>query len=265
MVDNDKPKKTMLVVLGRLQDLSFFDQAVDLAGLYQAELSVLFIEDVDLFHLSGLPFVLEFDRLTSVSMRVDPERMSEKSDSHVRKFRKHLAEYEKNTKISVSFKIVRGRLLTEALSAAKHVDFLLFAKPRNIHSNQQKKSNLPKFFRELPVWVIFSNSEASVRAIELAIKIAQTRKTELNIILDVEAGQYVSELERKAKEIINSTQINRHFFVKYNHGYASLLQFIQQRGCGIALIPNDELKPDRTQLNAAMFAEEAGVPVIFVS
>ncbi|MGR9116233.1 MAG: hypothetical protein ACU85E_10740 [Gammaproteobacteria bacterium] len=264
MIDITLTQKRLLVAFDSLQDIELLELAVALAGLQRAELSALFVEDIDLFQLAGLPFASEIDRMTSATLQFDLLQISQKSDRQLQRLRQSLADIEKQSKLSVSLKVVRGRYLTEALAAADGVDFLLFARTRGYKSTERAKAGSKQRYIS-PVWAVFNGTEASERALRLAADIAISRKAGLNIVLDIASGQDVAVLERQVKHVLEEFQVASHFFAENKPDYASVLQYVLQRGCSITLMSADQRDPERTQRAAALFAEKAACPVLLVA
>jgi hypothetical protein len=264
MIDITLTQKRMLVAVDGLQDMELLELAVSLAGLQSAELSALFVENIDLFQLAGLPFASEIDRMTSATLQFDSLQISQKLDRQLQRLRKRLDDIEKQSKLTVSLKVVRGRYLTEALAAAAGVDFLLFARTRGSKTTAHARPEIKQRYIS-PVWVIFNGTEASERAMKLAADIAVSRKAVLNIVLDVCSGQDVAGLERQAKQLLEGVQVSSHFFAEYNQDYGSVSQYVLQRGCCIALMSANQQEPGRTQKAASLFAEKAACPVLLVA
>lgn len=265
MIDIAVTQKRMLVAVDGLQDLALLELAVSLAGLQQAELSALFVEDIDLFHLAGLPFASEIDRMTSTVLQFDRVRISQNSARQLQRLRQHLADIEKQSKQPVALKVVRGRYLTEALAAAAGVDFLLFAKMRSAKTTKPGDKTGTKQRYVAPIWVVFDGTDVAGRTLKLAADIAAARKACLNVVLDATSGRQVAVLERQAKQLLGEAQVACHFFVEFNQNYASVLNYVLQRGCGLALMCIDQQEPNRTRQAASLFAEKAGCPVLLVA
>lgn len=264
MIDITLTQKRLLVAVNGLEDIELLELAVSLAGLQCAELSALFVEDIDLFQLAGLPFASEIDRMTSATLQFDLLQISQKSERQLQRLRKRLADIEKRLKLTVSLKVVRGRYLTEALAAAAGVDFLLFARTRGNKTAAQAKPGIRQRYIS-PVWIIFNGTEASGRAIKLAADIAVSRKAALNIVLDVSSGQDIAGLEKQAKKLLAEFQLVTHFFAEYKQDFSSVSQYVVQRGCCIALMSANPQDPSRAQHAASLFAEKAACPVLLVA
>lgn len=264
MIDITLTQKRMLVAVDGRLDVELLELAVSLAGLQSAELSALFVEDNDLFQLAGLPFAIEIDRMTSAMLQFDPLQISQQSDRQVQRFRKRLADLEKQSKLTVSLKVVRGRYLNEALAAAAGVDLLLFARTRKSQSpTPGKQGNIGRYV--CPVWVVFNGTEASERAVKLAADIACSRNAALNIILDGSLGKDVAGLETQARLVLEGVQTHSHFFAECNPNFDSVLRYVMQRGCCIALMTAGQQGSERMQYTASLFAEKARCPVLLVA
>lgn len=263
MIDLSVKPKKMLIAVDALQDSALLELAVALARAQGAQLTALFIEDINLFHLAGLPFATEVDRVTSAELKFDADRIGSASARRIERIRQQLDALAKQSELTVSLAVVRGHYLAEAMAAAATMDLLLLDRPRGNRSLTIKKIPIKKF--SPPVWVIYDGMEASERALRLAIDIAESKKSGLNIILQRQSDNGIAELEQQAKALLAGYNPAPHFFIQSSRSYESILQYVLQRGCSIVVLRADRSDPEASQRAASLFADRLGCPVLLVA
>ncbi len=266
MVDSVVQKK-MLVAFDAFQDYqSILDIAALLALHQQAELSALFVEDINLLlRMAGLPFCCEIDRISSVERPVDRLKITRSLEKQVQQIRRRLAEVKEKSNLQVTLTIVRGHYLAEALAAAEDSDLLLLDKRRKRNQNLfvRPGHNEPGF--KAPVWVVFDGSEVGRRALVLTRELLKTQANELNIVLKVKNREQVAELERQARELTDTFHVTRHFFVEQKNDLSSVLQYILRHGCSIIVMNVNPEDATRSSLEASIVSERAECPVLLVA
>lgn len=97
-----------------------------LAKGLDARLNGLFVEDINLLHLAGLPFARELTWSTAVELRIDYQRMERVLRGrgvHVRQ-----AVVEVASEVELPLQVVRGRVAQELLRAAEDADLIVLGK-----------------------------------------------------------------------------------------------------------------------------------------
>jgi hypothetical protein len=91
--------------------------AAEVAAALNLELRGLYVEDVNLLHLCGLPFGLEIGSFTANPRRLEQARMERDFRIQASLLRKIMADVAGRQRVSWSFKVVRGGVTQELLSA----------------------------------------------------------------------------------------------------------------------------------------------------
>ena len=263
MIDLSVTPKKMLIAVDALQDSAFLELAVALATAQGAQLTALFIEDINLFHLAGLPFATEVDRVTSAELKFNADQIGSASARRIKRIRQQLEALAKQSGLTVSLTVVRGHYLAEAMAAAATMDLLLLDRSRGNRSLMIKKIFVKKF--SPPVWAIYDGTEGSERALKLAINIAISQKSGLNIILQRQPDNGIAELEQQAKALLAGNNLASHFFIQSSRSYDSILQYVLERGCSIVVLRADRTDPETSQSAASLFADRLSCPVLLVA
>lgn len=160
--------------------------AATLAAELDAELAGLFVEDVDLLRLSGLPFTREIGFFSPVSRPVESQSMEQALRREAEAVRRMLGEVAGRQQLRWSFQVVRGRVSAELFSLAGEFDLVVLGKrPRlglrplgDALAGPAARSHLPK-----PVLVVLDGFPAAQRALELGLQQSRSNGAELRLLI----------------------------------------------------------------------------------
>jgi nucleotide-binding universal stress UspA family protein len=99
--------------------------AAQLAARMQAELVGLFVEDIDLLHLAGLPFAREIGYPSATLRPLDVAAMERALRAAAEEVQRMLAAIAASGPLSWSFRIARGTMLAELRAAAAEGDIVV--------------------------------------------------------------------------------------------------------------------------------------------
>jgi nucleotide-binding universal stress UspA family protein len=167
------------------------EQAARLAGRLGAQLEGIFVEDIDLLQLAELPFLREVRTCSRSVEAMNPARMELEFRVLARRAERLLGEQAARHHVSWSFRIWRGSIDTDLLTAAMEVDVLaltrLGAAPARGHAVRPGRSAIA---------VLYGDSEPAARALETAAGMAAEQQTRLNILLPVAVGTDTAALRQ---------------------------------------------------------------------
>jgi len=251
-------RKRMLVVLDCFQDhQAILDIATNLAVKQKAEISALFVEDVNLLHLAGLPFATEVDRISSMERQMDQGRITSAMEKQARQIEKLLQQLQQQSKLQISLNVVRGHFTAEAMSAVE-VDLLLLNKRgmrfAEVTQRMEKAYNLP-------LWVLYDGSLSAQHALLIAGELLQGQML-LNVVLKVQSQQEATAMKLEVQEFFSGVEVELHFYAEADENFPFVLQNIKQRGCRVMVLGRQN--PENTRQTAMLFAEKANCPVLVV-
>jgi nucleotide-binding universal stress UspA family protein len=258
--------------------------AAELAGALQAELLGLFVEDINLLRLAGLPFAQEIYYPAAVARQMDQSRLEQELRVQAAQARRALAQAAEKAHLVWSFKVVRGQVAAELLTAASEADLLSLGiasrplswrirpgstalavaarSPRAVLLLQQGERVA------LPVLVAYDGSQAGQRALAMAVKIAQMLKTYnmpplTVVVVDGQAEPEVAQwLEREAAAWL----LGRRVRVTYRHlpqaNIASLVQLVQAEQSGLLVLGGETPLIEADTIQALL--DRLGCPVLMV-
>lgn len=99
--------------------------AVELARRLDAQIEGLYVEDIDLVNLAGLPFGNVVDLATGRAAPFDTPALEAQMRAEIARARRALADAAGRARLTASFRVVRGRLETEVVVAAGEADLLI--------------------------------------------------------------------------------------------------------------------------------------------
>ena len=102
--------------------------AARLAGSLAAELAGLFVEDVELLRLAGLPFASEAGVSSGVFRRLEPADIERRFRVTAERAREALRLTAVASGLRTSFRVTRGRVVSEILHAAPEADVVAAGK-----------------------------------------------------------------------------------------------------------------------------------------
>jgi len=172
------------------------EEAVQLAARMGAQLEGIFVEDIDLIQLAELPFLREVRLVSRSENAINLTRMEQELRVLARRAERLLGEHAARRNVSWSFRIWRGSIDTELLTADTDAD--VFALTR-------MGAGLARPARTKAVSVVFNGTDASARALETAMSLTADPFKELNILLPAE-----NKAEAMRLQVMATRQLGQH-------------------------------------------------------
>jgi len=264
----EEPLRIMIAMNASYQCGRLVEIAAGFAARQHAELSAIFIEDINLLNLTHFPFTKEIDRLSAVERDFDGLGIAKTFQDRVEQARYLLSKVSERQRTSVSFKVVRGHFFTEALAAITERDVLFFGretslKGAKIHSRQglhsQKKT---KTVTERPVCVVFDGSPAAQRALFMGQSLAASEQKPLVVILAVKGIEQSGALRNEALQQLGNAPSLR-FVAMPLANLEKLLNQIKTEGCSLVVVNRDICQ--ESDETAKLLLEGANCPLVMVA
>jgi hypothetical protein len=162
--------------------------AVALAAELDAELAGLFVEDVNLQHLFGLPFAREFSVLTGGGRPLsqgDVERAWRREAATLQRL---LAEAAGPQRLRWSFRVARGRVSAEVSTLAQSFDLVVLGKQTGnrvvaVTRTTSRLVNHREQSREGPVLVLFEAMPDSASSLAMSVTLARRNGAEVVLLV----------------------------------------------------------------------------------
>lgn len=211
MSATDLPTRIRRILVGldaSAASLAALEAATTLAARMNAELLGLFVEDVNLLRLAGLPFASEVGMLSARTFPLETQGMEQRLRAQAERAQRALARVAGRRQVRWTFRVARGQIVAELLTAAEEADLIALGtanvqaiRRARLGSTVQAVMNravhplliLPGDVTiRTPICVIYDGSTSSTQALTLAGDLAQADDGELAVFVladDPEAEQ----------------------------------------------------------------------------
>jgi nucleotide-binding universal stress UspA family protein len=160
--------------------------AASLAAELDAELAGLFVEDVDLQHLIGLPFAREFSLLSGAGRPLSQAEMERIWRREAETLQRQLAEAAERLRLRWSFRVARGRVSAEVNTQAQAFDLIVLGKRAGISVMTLTRTTLAGVYPNLrtgPVLVLFADRSISIHSLDMGAALARRNGAELVLLI----------------------------------------------------------------------------------
>ena len=159
--------------------------AATLAGELDAELAGLFVEDVNLQHLFGLPFAREFSLLTGAGRPLSQSDVERTWRHQATTLQRQLAEAAGRQRLRWSFRVARGRMSVEVATLAQSFDLVVLGKQTGsrVVALTRTTVRLASPPQVGPVLVLFEAMPASANNLAMGVMLARPSGSELVVLV----------------------------------------------------------------------------------
>lgn len=235
------------------QSILRVEAAAELASDLQAELFGLFVEDANLLRMAELPFVREFNGLSPIGRRIEAEVLKQDLRVQSDRMRRILAEAAAARGVPWTFRVARGSVATEVLSAASEADLIIVGKMswdpaggrrlgstvRMILSHGRGMTMVvqEEMRRTAPVSLIFDGSDLSEKAAQVAVHLTRIRKSLLNVFILAPDRGKAEDYQARLSGELHAEQIRGKFYYIINPSLRRIAWFAQTYGEGPMVLP----------------------------
>ena len=161
--------------------------AIGLAETFHAEIVGLFVEDINLLRLAALPFAREVRFGEAVVRRFEPETIERNLRARAAILRRELEDLATEHKVPSTFRVLRGPIDRELLTAAVETDLLAMGRLGHSLAHRARLGSTAQTAVERaasavllvkadvengPIIVLYDGSAAGQRALALAAELA---------------------------------------------------------------------------------------------
>ncbi len=184
--------------------------ATELAASLHLELRGLYVEDVNLLHLYGLPFGLEFGAFTARPRRLESSQLEREFRLQATLLRKSMADVAGQRRVTWSFQVVRGGVADQLLAAGATARWVTLGRvgrtpgkrtgstAQAVARNTQRPVLIQSTRRKMagPFVVVHTGTAAADHALALAAELAVQHESVLNILLYGDPERTVIDLQQ---------------------------------------------------------------------
>ena len=242
------------------------DIAVRLAAVLGAELEGVFVEDINLIRLSGLPFLREVRACSLVEEVISTESMQRDLRALARQAERMLQQAAQTMGVGCSFRVWRGPTAVETLSTSFEADIIVSLRrvrlPAAYRAVHLGKSREPAVAGAVDVVsVLVSDSLQADKALATACHLAKNLGASVRVLLPTEEASAVG-LHQRASELLLAHKL-RASFVRLGSDSATALAAAMQAAPNSVLLAEVD-HPLFRQVGLARCLEDLDCPVLFV-
>lgn len=258
------------------ESLAVLEQAAGLAARLEAELDALFVEDIDLFNLAGLPFAREFNLLTPTGRVLDEATLEREMKALAALARRAVEEAAQQRNLRWAFRVARGRVETELLSATGTSDIVALPRAGRSAAGPGALTRLTRIIVETaacsvllaasaeagqagPVAAVFDASPAGEDTLDVAARLAAGDGRPLTVLVPGQPGE-ADRLEALARKRLRRSGVSLSFRRIAGTGTAELLRAVERVGAHMLVLPGETV----TRKSVAPAIERAGCAVLLV-
>lgn len=232
--------------------LAALEAAADLASSLEAELHGLFVEDVNLLRVAGLPMARELQFPFARHARMDPGTMRRQLRAQARQARRAISSICKQRKIEWTFRVVRGTVSSEVLEAATSADLLCVGKASRPVLNRQRTGSTARAAAikagrtvllisqgtpiKSPAVIAHDGSSHADRALPLACQLARVTGGLLWILISDDPARPSEELEARLTKRLEGEDLVVRYRKLTGSGVTALIWSVETAGGGILVL-----------------------------
>ena len=228
------------------------EAAAEMAARLKAELIGIFVEDIDLLHMAGLPFAEEVRLYSATTTKLDTaqlERMLRQQAGQAQELLRHAAEART---LRHTFRVLRGMVPEQLMLAAPEADMLVLGRSGRSPSCRKGLGSTARTAlaegrmnvmlmrpgitaAEGPLLVLYDESEAARRAFETALEIAGPSST-LNLLVTDPAPEAVERCRLETEALMSEKGIESEYYHLPFTDSRQLISFIRMIDSGLLVI-----------------------------
>lgn len=247
--------------------------AAALAQGLDAQLEGLFVEDLELLHFAQLPFAREVGLASAARRALDAPAMERALNAQARRAQRAFEALGKQHGVRWSFRVVRGNVAGEILSAAAEVDVVALGLCGHMEIAGRRLGSTVRTILESAhcsvliehhrrpdgstVLVLYDGSDASDRALERAKQLATVRQVSLIVAL---TGEDEANEALKSKVESMLAPGTRVVFDRAPNDTGELRALTARHDCDLVVVPFDNTLLSREPT----LPSEVGRPMLLV-
>jgi nucleotide-binding universal stress UspA family protein len=258
--------------------LAALEAAVDLAARLRAELSGLFVEDVNLLRLAGSPLAQEVGFFSATRRRLDAQQIERQLRAQASRVRQALQAMAEPAEVQWSFRIARGVIASELLTAAAEVDLIILGRGgwsltrrRRLGSTARavlsEAPGLALILQhgaglEMPVLVVYDGSPLAQKALAAAAALVEEEEGHLTVLILADGADAAHRLQKQAAGWLQERGVEVRYRLLTKLSVPRLAHIVQLEGGGTLVLPaRSPLLQDEALLT---LLDEIEIPVLLV-
>lgn len=249
--------------------------AVHLSALLEADITGLFVEDMNLIRLAQLPFSREIRYLPANARPLHHEQIQQLLRTHATWLQHEFRQTAANRAVKGSFNVVRGFVTQELLAAAEKVDLLVIGRlshqrgfrkqvgSTTLTAVQQAATSVlvvsPEIDLNRPVAILYDDSPSADYALAVALALAQMSR-QLIVFIWAQDEQKAKQMELDIQTAVTDDTIS-YTYRRWLPGQNPAEWWAEQPP-GIVVVSNGRNDLPASVTNQLLYS--ATFPVLFV-
>lgn len=258
--------------------LAALEAAATLAACLDAELLGLFVEDVNLLRLAGLPFASELDMATGRTRSLVPREMEQRLRAQAIRAEDSLAQVAARRQLRWTFRVVRGQVVTELLGAEIEADLIALGtvsthvfRPARVGSTTRAVMDRtvrpllvlpPGVVVRTPLSVVLDESPESVRALALAAELTAIDDGELIVFLVADDAETEQRLRETAMSRLEALQVKARYRWLVEVNTSTLARAVRDEGSRTLVLAAHSVALDAAKIHALLERMECAVLLV---
>ncbi|MEI6846462.1 MAG: universal stress protein [Chlorobiaceae bacterium] len=257
--------------------LASLTAAAELARLLHADLTGIFVEDINLFRMAELPFSHEIRMYTAETEKIDPLWLEHSVKAQAKTAETDLQRIAKQFMVHYSFRVARGIVPAEVIAASLDADLLVLGRSGRSPSCHKKLGSTAKkalaegkkplllmqpgfSAKKSPVLVLYDESEGANLALSTAMSLIESGNT-LHLLIFGETYKKSLEIEGElSKKISLPSSVVEYHHLPIKNG-KTIVRHIRTIGSGL-LVLSDQMKLSKDLVHELI--KEIDYPVFLV-
>jgi nucleotide-binding universal stress UspA family protein len=258
--------------------LAALEAAVDLAARLRAELSGLFVEDVNLLRLAGSPLAQEVGFFSATRRRLDAQQIEWQLRAQASRVRQALQAMAEPAEVQWSFRIARGVIASELLTAAAEVDLIILGRGGWSLTRRRRLGSTARAVLseapclalilqhgaglEMPVLVVYDGSPLAQKALAAAAALVEEEEGHLTVLILADGADTAHRLQKQAAGWLQERGVEVRYRLLTKLSVPRLAHIVQMEGRGTLVLPaRSALLQDEVLL---ALLDEIETPVLLV-
>ena len=231
------------------------EAAASLAAHLHAELEGIFVQDINLARLAELPVGREVQFLTGQGRDFTAEALSDQNREQEITARRVIAAAANRARVTHVFRVARGKVDVEVISAAGNADLLILGMGNRSPGGSERLGQTARAAVEraprsvliskpgmrsigAPL-VCYDGNEGGKRALEAAVKIADMHKNDLTVLIIAEDMDRVGALRHDVEERLADLPLHPKYLHSAHPAPDQICRFATKSGADVLVISTE--------------------------
>lgn len=258
--------------------LAALEAAAELAADLKAELLGLFVEDINLVRLAELSFARAIHYPSATERQLDSPGVERELRVQAAQARQSLAAVAERVRVRWSFQTVRGRVVSELLTAAREADLLTLGKASRPLGGRVRlgstaravAAGAPRSVLLLqrgacigkPVLVTYDGSVGSRQGLALGARLAQADADKLTVLVMADSPETAQRLEGQAADWLRARGLAARYRRVTGDRVRALAQAVRAEGGGVLVLGGEPVLLENEAIQQLL--DELPCPVLLV-